>query len=103
MLVLFYVCVVPWLFLSYACVVPCLFCFTLVLYRACFWFTLVLYRDGFCFTLVLYHVSFVFPLFCLLSRLSFYKKIHTQMYWSQLLVGRGIWISPNVPFSRCSH
>jgi hypothetical protein len=63
----------------------------------------VLYRDGFCFTLVLYRVSFVFPLFCLLYWLSFYKKIYTLTYWSQLLVRRGIWISHNVPMSKCSH
>jgi hypothetical protein len=102
MLVLFYACVVPCLFLFYACVVPCLFCFTLVLYHVCFVLRLCCTVMVFvlrlcCIALVLYFLCSVYYPDCHFTGRS------TLTCWFQLLVRRGIWISPNVPISRYSH
>ena len=80
--------------LFYACVVPCLFCFTLVLYRDCFVLRLcctviVLFYAcvvpwWFLFYACVVRVSFVFPLFCLLSWLSFYRTIYSDVLVSTI-------------------
>jgi hypothetical protein len=56
----------------------------------------------FCFTLVLYRVSFVFLCSVYYPDCHFTGR-YTLTCWFHLLVRRGIWISPKVPISRCSH
>ena len=118
MFVLYHACFVlrlccTMLVLFYACVVPCLFCFTLVLYHACSVLRLCCTVLVFVLRLCCTVMVFVLRLCCTALVLYFlcsvyYPDCHftgrsTLTCWFQLLVRRGIWISPNVPISRCSH